>query len=230
LNDFQKNSAIVSTGHMVNLTLPYDTIDTSMFSYEKDDTLPDVILNCTYVIRDASTGLWHATNVLSMLVDISMESASSHDATPAFQDYLAWILESFLTIHELQKRWEKNPTLQEACKKSKILSFCTVHALLSSLRKFLSDSILRKGYALLSILCADLLESSADLTEKSVQINLCSGILNLVAICQEHDSMRRVLSLHLIPAVQSAMADERICSNLGKDFQVCVMSNYLWCL
>jgi serine/threonine-protein kinase ATR len=215
---------------MVNLTLPYDTIDTSMYSFEKGEHLPDVVSNCTYVIRDASSGLWHATNVLSMLVDISMESASSHDATPAFQDYLAWILESFLLIHELRKRWEKNPTLQEACKKSKILSFCTVHALLSSLRKFLSDSILRKGYALLSILCADLLECSAELTEKSVQINLCSSILNLVAVCQEHDSMRQLLSLHLIPTMQTAMGDESVCTILGKDFQVGVMLKCVLCL
>jgi serine/threonine-protein kinase ATR len=217
----------MSNGHSVNITLPYDAIDSSMFSYaEKGDSLSDAIPHCTYVIRDAGSGLWHATNILSMLVDISMESASSHDATPAFQDYLVWMLEAFLSIHEIQKRCETDPRLGESCKKTKLLSFCAVHALLVSLQDHIPDSILRKGYALLSLLCARLLENPTDLTEKSVHINLCSSMLNLVAICNEHESMRRVLSLHLVPAVQNAMANETQCSNLGKDFLVRRVINF----
>lgn len=220
LGHFQ-NSNLASYGKMVNITLPYDTIDTSMFSQEReDDTMRDSIPNCTYVIKDAASGIWHATNVLSMLVDISMASASSHDATPAFQDYLVWILESFLMIHDIQTKWKSNSTFQESCKKSKILCFCATHALLTSLRNFLSESMLRKGYALVSLLCASLLERPTDLIEKSNQLSLCSSILNLVTVCNEHESMRKLLALHLIPAVKYAMSDEESCLILGKDFQV----------
>jgi serine/threonine-protein kinase ATR len=192
-----------------------------MFSYEKDES-QDAILHCTYSIHDPAVGLWHVTNLLSILVDVSMESVTSHDPTPAFQDYLAWMLDSFLMAHDLQKRWKANPILHEACKKSEVMSFCSVHAFLSSLAEFLTESMLRKGYILLSALCADLLESPADLSDKSIHLNLCSSILNLVAVCEKHHSLRRVISLHLLPAIEACLLDEMTCSTLGNDFQVCL--------
>lgn len=205
--------------HLLPITLPSDSIGASMFA-NKDDESQMTASNCTYTIYNSSMGIWHATNILAMLVDISMESANSHDATPAFQDYLAWILDSFLTSHGLQKRWEPYPQLREACKKSEILAFCAVQALLSSLENFLSDSMTRKGYALLSILCSDLLAPQSDVIEKSLHVNICSSILNLSVICKKYDSMRRIISLHLIPAIDTALLDPVISADLGKDFQV----------
>jgi serine/threonine-protein kinase ATR len=111
--------------------------------------------------------------------------------------------------------------LYDACKKSEAMLFCTVHALLSSLRDFLTDSMFRKGYVLLSILCAGLLEHPAELSEKSIRLNLCSSILNLVAICKKHHSMRQIISLHLAPAIEASLVDDVACANLGQNFQVC---------
>jgi serine/threonine-protein kinase ATR len=206
--------------HRIDATLPCDHIETSIFSNDKDDDSQLAISHCTYLVHDPAVGLWHVTNILSMLVDISMESATSYDATPAFQDYLAWMLDSFLVSHDLQRRWRINPQLQESCKKSAVMSFCAVHALMSSLRGFLTDSMLRKGYVLLSILCADLLEHPADISDKLVRSNLCSSIMNLATVCTNDQLMHRVVCLHLVPAIEASLFDEVTRANLGKDFQV----------
>lgn len=193
-----------------------------MFSNNKEEENQTTIFDCAYLIDDPAVGLWHVTNILSMLVDISMESAMSHDATPAFQDYLAWILDSILISHDLPKRWRMNPRLHELCRKSAVMSFCTVHALLTSHLDFLTEPMLRKGYVLLSILSADLVEHHGDLREKPVLINLCSSILHLVAICKKSHLMRRAVSLHLVPTLEAFLLDLEAHTNLGKDFQVCL--------
>jgi serine/threonine-protein kinase ATR len=199
--------------------LHLDSVDSSMIFYD-DDGSPNVSIQSTYAVQGQTTGIWHVINLLSMLVDIAMESASSHHATPAFRDYLAWMLESFFAANELQKRLRQDTKFQEFCKKSEIMGFCAVHALLSVLRESLSDAILRKGYILLSFLCADLLEAPSEITEKSIRLSLCSSLLNLATVSKQYDSVRRAISLHLIPVVHSTLRDASAVSTLGKDFQV----------
>jgi serine/threonine-protein kinase ATR len=210
--------SILSHSPILDSELPSDTIDQSMFSHERDASSD--IFNCTYVVHDAAEGIYHAANILCMLVDISMAAAASYDATPAFQDYMVWMLDSFLLAHEQRKRLRYNPSLYESCRKSDISSFCSIHALLYTTRAALSGTVVRKGYIVLSILCADLIDNAEDLTEQHSKSNICSSFLDLVALCREHDSMRRAVSLHLVPAIQVALRDESKCSSLGKDFQV----------
>lgn len=179
------------------------------------------VIDCTYVIRDATEGLNHARNVLSMLVDVSMAAAASYDATPAFQDYVGWLLDSFLATHELHKKWRANPSLHPSCSDVCLLPFCSVHALLTSLRESLSPSLMRKGYNLLSMFCTDLLEESTQLSRSSIQINLCSSIMHLAAGCQKYDSVRRTVSLHLLPAVHATLTSRNpIASGMGNNFRV----------
>lgn len=216
-----QNPSTMPRGCLVEIILPSDDISSLVSSYEKDEGRSINNTGCTYLIKDAGIAIWQASNILSMLGDISMESAASHHATPAFQDYLAWMFDSFLTAHELQKRLRGNLRLYEICTKSEIMTSCSVHALLSSLQDQISISILRKGFALLSILSADLLETPSSLSDKSVRRSLCSGLLKMASICKTHDSMRRVFALHLVPAIEITLLDEAARSGLGNDFKVC---------
>jgi len=152
---------------------------------------------------------------------VSMAAVTSYDATPAFQDYVGWLLDSFLVTHELHKKWRGNPSLHPSCSDFCLLPFCSVHALLTALRETLSSSLLRKGYNLLSMFCADLFDDPTQLSKSSIQLNLCSSIINLAAGCQKYDSVRRAVSLHLMPTVHSAFANENIViSGMGNDLKV----------
>jgi serine/threonine-protein kinase ATR len=178
-------------------------------------------VDCTYVIRDATEALEHARNVLSILVDVSMSAAASYDATPAFENYIGWLIDSFLVTHELHMKWRANPSLHPSCSDFCILPFCSVHALLTALRETLSASLLRKGYNLLSIFCTDLLEDHTQLSKSSIQLNICSSIMNLAAGCHRFDSVRRAVSLHLIPVVHSVYANENsVVCGMGNDLKV----------
>ena len=211
--------------YKMDAMLPCEHIETIMFSNNKDDDPHTTIGHCSYLVHHPTVGLWHVTNILSMLVDISMESATSYDAAPAFQDYLAWILDSLLVSHELQKRWRTSPQLQESCKKSSIMSFCTVFALVSSLRDFLTKPMLRKSYILLSVLCADLLEAPANMSETPLRSTICSSILNLATICAKDQVLQRAVCLHLVPAIEVCLADEVTRASMDKDLQVCSSSD-----
>lgn len=188
---------------------------------EGTDGSPTSTSNCIYVIRDAMEGLSHARNVLSILVDISMAAATSYDATPAFQDYLGWLLDSFLVTQELHKKWRTNPSLHPSCSEACAMPFCSIQALLSTLRKNLSPSLLRKGYTSLSFFCIDLLEDPTQLSQSSIQLNLCSSIMNLAAVCHKYDSVRGPVSLRLIPAIHAILTHgDPITTGMGNDLKV----------
>lgn len=194
-----------------------------------NEASPSSTIDCTYVIRDATEALNHARGLLAMLVDVSIAAAAAYDATPAFHDYIGWLLDSFLAAHELHKKWQTNPSLHPICSDACLLPFCSVHTILTSLRDSVSPSLLRKAYNLLSTLCADLLEDPAQLSKTSVRLNLCSSIMNLAAGCQKYDSVRRAVSLHLLPVVQANLtAGNTITSGMGNNFKVdkhCPLSN-----
>lgn len=218
--NYLQNPSIFSHNRIIDAFLPVGEIFQSMFSHDLDGSSSHIIPNCTYLIRFASEGICHVANILCMLVDISMAAAASYDVAPAFQDYMAWMLESFLAAHEQRKRLQDDLSLHETCRKSGITSFCSLHALLSTTKASFSASILRKGYTVLSTLCEDLIDKGGDLTDHMIQPNICSSLLNFVAICKEHYSMHRVVSPHLVPAIQMALRDESRSSSLGKDFKV----------
>lgn len=215
-----QNPAIFSHNLMIDVYLPAGEIDQLMFSHDSDGSSSTVVPSCTYLIRFASEGICHVASILCMLVDISMAAAASFDPTPAYQDYMAWMLDSFLAAHEQRKSLQADPLLYESCRNSDKATFCSLQVILSASRASLSDTILRKGYTILSILCADLLETDEDLAEPMLQLSVCSSLLNLVGICKEHFSMHRAVFLHLVPAVQLALNDESKSSGLDKDFQV----------
>jgi serine/threonine-protein kinase ATR len=176
--------------------------------------------NSKYVIRNPGDALCHVSSVLFMLADISIEAAKSYDATPAFEVYLVWMLDAFLITREVQKRWRANSSLLQTCPKTDPMSLCAVQALLSNLRDSLSPTLLRKSCVVLAIFCAGVLEDPTKLSEKPIQLRLCSAILNLAANCKQYDSVRKQVSLHLMPAIQTTMSDEYLCTSLGTDFKV----------
>jgi serine/threonine-protein kinase ATR len=204
---------------MLEIVLPpASEMDQSLLNPNSSDSTST--LNCKYVIRNPSDALCHVSNVLCMLADISIEAAKSYDATPAFEVYLVWMLDAFLITREVQKRWRANPSLLQTYPKTDPMSLCAIQALLSNLRDSLSPTLLRKSCVVLAIFCAGVLEDPTELSEKPVQLSLCSAILNLAANCKQYDSVRKQVSLHFIPAIQNTMSDEYLYTGLGTDFRV----------
>ena len=213
----------------VNIVLPSDDSSQSISFLEGSEQPTSSTMIPTYIIRDALDGFSHARNLLSTLVDVSMAASASCDATPAFQDYVGWLLDSFLVTHDLHKKWRTTPSLHPTCSEACAMPFCSVHALLNALGDFISPPLLRKGYTLLSIFCTDLLEDPTQMTERSVQTSLCSSIMNLAPVCRKYDSVRRSVSIHLLPVIRVSLTGENtIIGSLGNDLEVCKVRRALW--
>lgn len=198
-----------------------------MFYSDTNDP-PSQTLHCTYSIEDSVEGFDQVTQSLLMLVDVSMEAAASYDVTPAFEDYLAWMFDSFCALHDIYQKWQTNPTLYEQCPNPDELSFCSLRALTSSVQDSLSPTLLRKGYIALSSLCANVLQDQNQCFDESKQLALCSFILNLANVCEKYDSVRRVVSLHLLPIMKTVLSAEGVTERLGTDFRVCLSESSFW--
>ena len=220
-----QNHDIMSSVHTLDVVLNFDAMDPSAPSFE-NEARQVASIHSSYTIQDPVAGLCHVTNVLSMLVDICMESATSHHATPAFQDYLAWLLDSFLVCHGVEKRWQATPLFSKSCEQSEVMALSAMQALLSALRISLPEAVLRKGCELLAILIVDLLENSSRILNKTVTYSVCSGLLTLATVCKRHESTRRSVALRLVPSIRVALNNDTTFLALGKDFQVCI-DNFL---
>ncbi|EDN95718.1 hypothetical protein SS1G_11597 [Sclerotinia sclerotiorum 1980 UF-70] len=179
------------------------------FSFDNGEDLDESSLLCTYRLRDASGAIQHAICILSILVKVSIQAASFQDATPAFQDYLAWMLDSFHSTWELHKVWI-SPGLLQDNEVPTVALFCALHALLSSIQTSLSESLLRKGYAYLAIIGADLITTPSNIIDKDVNLVFCQALLHLANICREYDSICRTnASAVLTRACRSSENNDR---------------------
>ena len=176
----------------------------------------NALLNSSYSMRSAAEGLAHVSNLLSILAHASEATATCFDATTAFQNYLSWLMDSFLVVHDIRKRWAANLTLHECCMKTSELFLSSINSLLSSLRQFIWPFVLRKGYMVLAIICAAILQDPDQLSDQS-QLTICSALLNMTAVCKDFGSMRQVMKLNLLATLPSC---EDAHSNLGSDFKV----------
>ncbi|KAG9237915.1 protein kinase-like protein rad3 [Amylocarpus encephaloides] len=195
-----KNPAIIPRGKMSEIVLLSETTENLMSLLEFGSL-------CTYSIRDIGHAFWHAQHLLDILVRVSIEAAISYDATPAFQNYLAWILDSFFFLQEVQKRWATNPWLQEVCRGSNASMFCVIQSLLSGLQVSLTDAITRKGFLILSILWADILDRPKQDLSDSLRAELCRSLLQISIICRQHNVPYIAVSLHLLPAICLSLED-----------------------
>jgi serine/threonine-protein kinase ATR len=218
-----QSTGFISANHVIDATLPSEGIDNSMFVYEGDAAPSNPIANCTYPMRFGSEGISHVASILSVLAEISVTAVTSYDATPAFQDYMAWMLDSILTAYEQRKRVHDDSELSELCQRLDIASFCSLGTLNHAMQPFLSSTIFKKACTILSIFCADFIEKSYDLIGEVPQFSLCRSLLHLAAVCKEHYSLIRIIQLHLVPAIQLAMEEESRSSSLGNDFKVCIL-------
>lgn len=209
----------------LNIVLPSSQADYTLFALDNSGSTSDPTSQCTYVIRTDVEACCHVSNLLSMLIDISTAAASLYDATPAFEDYVVWMLDSFLSANDLQKRCRKYPEHDQQLENLTMMSFSALQALLLSLREYLPGPLLRRGYTVLSILLTDILENSAELLEKCKPLSICSAVLNLANCCNQHDAMRRLMSRRLIPVIRTFL-ETPDCLSLGNDFKVRMPQNF----
>ncbi|RAL58649.1 hypothetical protein DID88_003013 [Monilinia fructigena] len=214
-----QNHNFLTHGETIDFVLPSDQLNLSAFGLDTGEDVNQSFLPCTYKLRNAAFAIHHAVCVLSILVKVSIQAASIQDATPAFQDYLAWIIDSFYSSYELQNIWKSSVSLSQDHEAPNFALFRALHSLLSSIGPSLSESLIRKGYGYLAIFGADVITSPSNVANKDINLILCQGLLNLANICRKYESTCRIVRLILIPKLRTLLADEDASTIVGKDFQ-----------
>jgi hypothetical protein len=157
---------------------------------------------CTYALHDADHALRHSYYLLALLVDVSSSAAGTYEATPFFQGYLAWILDSFLLLREVERAWGPSSAAQQSAVETRILSVRAVHSLLMSMGRLLPTTLKCKGYSVLARLCRELCDYPDALSETSVEITFCTTLLDLAANCVNEEPVAQAVRFQLLPALQ----------------------------
>lgn len=215
IRDHNLRSEVQST----SAVLPSVNMEWASLFMNEDETCSEFVAGCTYTLRNVSRCISHGKILLSILLGISAEAVLLHRATPAFSDYIGWMLDSFISLDELERRRLSISTIQNQTA-TVGWAFCAVKTLLSSLQEFISPAILQKGYISLAGLCVDLFAKLEDLSDLSFQYTLNSGILNLASICGQEDTVKRRVLAQLVPLIQEAVTRESIQTAMGNDFLV----------
>ncbi|TGO14465.1 hypothetical protein BTUL_0052g00020 [Botrytis tulipae] len=218
LTIFQTLSPITHGGE-IEIILPSDQFKVSSYSFSNEGDMNETSPPCTYRLQNKAGAMQHAICILSILAKVSIQAASFQDATPAFQDYLAWLFDSFHTSYELQKVWISSGNSAQDCESPATSLFCGLQALLSSIQNSLPETLVRKGYAYLTIIGADIIVNPSKIIDKDVNLAFCRTLLHLANICKKHDSICRIIRLSLLPKLRTVLDDEDASIIVGNDFQ-----------
>jgi hypothetical protein len=207
----------------LDLVLPFVTIQDDIAIQDSPDLLSE---GCTYVLPNTQNALRHSCYLLALIVDVSSSLASSSGSsgpTTAFQGHLAWILDAFLLLREIESTWGPHTATQQSEFQLCALSIHAVHHLLTSLDQLISTPLKRKGYSILVHLCAELVNYSGALSDAAIQTSFCSSLLDLAAESAHHETVAQAVKAVLLPALQNLMDNELASGLLSVDVQVCLL-------
>ena len=212
---------------MSEIALPLKDADLSVF-LQRQDELPATPLS-QYIARDPVEAFRHVTELLSIIGRVLTVVVATCEATPSFQDYLTWMFDSFGPLQGIYSKWEANPGLHHSVKSSAVTMFETLHALPSGVKETLPAYVLRNAYMTLAGACAILLDSPDELAEPLLNNRFCLCMLNLAAVCRDHESVRRAVNIYLGPPLHIILIDDDTNTKLGPDFQVLrSLDNAVW--
>lgn len=209
-----------SQPHALELVLPLATIQDDITIQDSPDLLSE---GCTYVLANTQNVLRHSCYLLALIVDVESSIASLSGPTPAFQGHLAWILDGFLLLREVESKWGPYTATQQSEFQLCALSIRAVHCLLTSLVQLISTPLKRKGYSILAHLCAELVNYSGALSDTAIQTTFCSSLLDLAAASAHHETVGQIVEAVLLPALQNLMDNELASGLLSVDIQVCLI-------
>lgn len=178
---------------------------------------------CTYILHDFDHALRHVSYLLDLLIGVSSSYAGTYEVTPFFQGNIAWILDSFLLLYEVERAWVHSFAVQQSAVETCMLPIRAVHSLLLSMDRSLPRNLKCKGYAVLARLCTEFCDYPDALSETSVEITFCAIILDLAANCVHHEPVAQAVRLQLLPALQNYQESQPELDLQSPDIIVCAL-------
>ncbi|KAI1496609.1 phosphatidyl inositol 3-kinase-like protein [Biscogniauxia marginata] len=158
---------------------------------------------CTYTLPLASQALQHASGLLSILSAPILLRRSEFDIVSTFQEYLPWLLDAYLLLHETQNRWQY---MLPSCLPQLLKNTLQILDEFQDANK-IDDSVREKAYGVLVLFCLKLSSRLwANLTpKKSVDSDdhlLCISLVKIAEACLTLKPVSRLVTSQLIPALE----------------------------
>ncbi|RKF54549.1 Protein kinase rad3 [Golovinomyces cichoracearum] len=167
----------------------------------------------TYIIKGSHHCHNHVGYLLLILASLSDDASRPFATAPIFQDYLVWFLDSVAEAQKQLNLWQTISSFFEASADLHYLLLCSIQTLLSNLRGSIFPVILRKGYSILSFHCAEILRKNFELSE-TVLTSFFQALLDLEPVCRQYDTVCKITTIHLIPALKDTMGEDKTASAL----------------
>ncbi|RKF63720.1 Protein kinase rad3 [Erysiphe neolycopersici] len=187
----------------LKITLPPKEVQCS-FSQDSQNSGID---SCryTYSISGTYNCLKHVCHLLLTLTSFMGDVSQPLSASIIFQDYLVWLLDSFVEAQELFKILLSATNSPNIDLNIDNLILNSTQVLLSNTQGAASSIILRKGYSILSLTCAKILERKVEFSEE-LQGNFTQALIDLEYFCRKNDSVRRITTIHLVPLLNHSIS------------------------
>jgi hypothetical protein len=213
-------SKVTAAGQLPELHLVLPLVDIKDELPKNGNTDTD-LEGCTYTLHDADHALRHSYYLLALLVNVSSSAAGTYEATPFSQGYVAWILDGFLLLREVERAWGPSSVAQQSDIETYMLLVRAVRSLLMSTDRLLPTTLRCKGYSILARLCAELCDYPDALSETSVEITFCATLLDLAANFVHLEPVAQAVRFQLLPALQDYQDSQPESESQSPDIIVC---------
>ncbi|KHJ35348.1 putative protein kinase rad3 [Erysiphe necator] len=199
--------------HSFRIILPPKEVEYSFSQDSLDSGTGITDFRHTYIISGFYSCLRHVGYLLIMLTTFMEDSSQPLSPNLIFQDYFVWLLDS---IFEAQDILQMLPTVTHSLDIDKNIDYL----LLKSMQILLSNSqgirfpiILRKGYSMLSLICAKILERRKEYSEE-MQKNFSEAFHDLELFCRKNETVRRITATHLVPILNNSLTESVVSPEL----------------
>ncbi|KAI5922289.1 phosphatidyl inositol 3-kinase-like protein [Camillea tinctor] len=163
---------------------------------------PQLQQQCTYTLSSASQAFQHASGLLSILSAPLLLERSEFDIISTFHEYLPWLLDAYLLLHETQDRWRSllpNCLTQLLHNVLQVLDTCQGSSKIDG-------SVQEKAYGLLVVLCLKhsnrlLANFATTETTGSDDRLLCLSLIHIAKSCLSLKPISRLVASQLMPTL-----------------------------
>lgn len=181
--------------------LPLHSIGEDIAFHDEENVLRD---QCSYELPGGSDAFHQADDLFMVLVELFCSPApvvAKSEDVNELNGHAIWIFESFLELRTKAARALIYADQQEEVMTCST-SINTVHRMLIALERQLTNAVKRKGYRVLMHLLDELISYKSPFSAAVLQMDFCSILIDLAAVCESSSSLSRFVILRLIPGLQ----------------------------
>ena len=165
---------------------------------------------CSYTLSFVSQALQHASGLLTIMSLPFTRQIPGMAIVSSFQDYLPSLLDSFLTLHDVQQRW--HAAFSGSLPKLLQNNLSLIESFDTNTNRGPEHLVREKAFIVLTILCTEVsdqpgLNVSQQDPNPDVKL-LCTGLVTVAGACLSHKPVSRLARSQLLPVLEKQLISD----------------------